>query len=381
MKWSLILKEMQYRKVNFLLALMALVLAVALFVSFFTMGQALKKETIRLTRDMGFNLSIIPEATNMNDYWINGYSDKTMPQEYITKLIEFRDLSYAHLTATLHHTIQWKDKDVILTGVSPELEVEGNRKKTPMFFLVPKGKVYLGYELASEFGLSPGENIEVLGKTFSVEKTMVETGSQEDIKIYMDLAELQDLVRMPGRVNEIKALNCLCLAEGVDPTEYLRKQLGQVLPQAKVIVNKTIANARKQQRHTIDNYFAVILPIVIVVCFIWIAALAIINVNDRRQEIGIFKAIGFGLAPIAWLFIGKSLITGALAAVIGYGVGISLSLFIGPDIFKVTASSIQVDVTLLIWSLVLAPVGAALATVIPSLLATFQDPATTLSHE
>jgi putative ABC transport system permease protein len=381
MKWSIILKEISYRKVNFLLALLALVLAVALFVSFFTLGQALKKETIRLTRDMGFNLSIIPEATDMNDYWITGYSKVTMPQEYIKSLIQFRDLSYAHLTATLHHTIQWKGKDLILTGVSPELEVEGNREKTPMLFLVPEGTVYIGFEIASQFNIKAGDEIDILGKSFVVEKTMVETGSLEDVKVYLDLPELQKLVNKEGRINEIKALNCLCLAEGVDPTEYLRKQLGEVLPQAKVIINKTIANARKQQRHTIDNYFAVILPIVIVVCFIWVAALAIINVNDRKQEIGIFRAIGFGSFPIVWLFIGKSLLVGVLAALLGFGLGAVLSIQLGPDIFKITASSIQTDYTLLLWSLLIAPLGAALATVIPSILAILQDPATTLSNE
>ncbi len=381
MKWSIILKEIAYRKVNFALAMVALTLAVALFVAFFTMGKALKKETIRLTRDMGFNLSIIPAATDMNEYWVTGYSTVTMPQEYIEALVKFKDLSYAHLTATLHHTIQWRNKDVILTGVSPELEVEGKRKKTPMFFLVPPSKVYLGYELAAQFDLQPGDSIDVLGKVFTVEKTLVETGSAEDIKIYMDLAELQQLVRKPGQINEIKALNCLCLAEGVDPTEYLRKQLGEVLPQAKVIVNKTIAKARKQQRHTIDNYFAVILPVVIVVCLIWIGALAMTNVNDRKQEIGIFKALGFSNRAISGLFVGKYLLVGVLSALAGFGIGSVMSLYLGPDIFKVTAASIAVDYQLLGWSLLLAPIGAVTATVIPTVLAIFQDPATTLSHD
>ncbi len=57
----LIIKEIMHRKGNFLLSLLAVVTAVALFTAFFTTGEASKRETTRLMRDIGLNLRIIPK--------------------------------------------------------------------------------------------------------------------------------------------------------------------------------------------------------------------------------------------------------------------------------------------------------------------------------
>ena len=79
-----------------------MVVAVAIVVLFFMMTTASQNETRRLTRDMGFNLRIIPEETDMNDFWISGYSDRTMPEDFVAKLVDAKSFYYAHLTATLH---------------------------------------------------------------------------------------------------------------------------------------------------------------------------------------------------------------------------------------------------------------------------------------
>ena len=116
--FSLIIKEIAHRKFNFVLAVIALTTAVALLVSFFTMSSASNRETIRLTRDMGFNLRIIPKETDMDDFWANGFSQITMPEDYVYKFNQFKDFSYAHLAATLNERITWRDKDIIVTGLT-----------------------------------------------------------------------------------------------------------------------------------------------------------------------------------------------------------------------------------------------------------------------
>ncbi|MCL5019637.1 MAG: hypothetical protein M1426_04060 [Patescibacteria group bacterium] len=63
--FHLILREILHRKLNFLMSVLAIVTAVTFFVTFFPTGDASKRETTRLMRDIGFNLRIIPKETNM----------------------------------------------------------------------------------------------------------------------------------------------------------------------------------------------------------------------------------------------------------------------------------------------------------------------------
>ena len=376
----LFLKEIKYRKFNFILGVIGMIAAVTIVVLFFMMTSASQNETRRLTRDMGFNLRIIPEETDMNDFWISGYSDRTMPEDFASKLVDAKSFYYAHLTATLHKRIEWKNKEVVLTGISPdELEPKGS-KKSKMIFAVEPGKVYVGYEIASDFNIKEGDKLPVLGKEYLVERTLSETGSEDDIRIYFDLKELQGLLEMEGRINEIMALNCLCSTEGDDPLEQLRIQLGEVLPNTKVIMNRTVAVARERQRKMMDNYFAVLLPIILIGCVLWVGTFSMLNVIQRKVEIGIMRATGFGNWKIARLFFARALLTGFIGAVLGFALATWLGMEYGPEIFKVTSRSVKPVYSLLYKSLLFAPLFAAFAAFIPIVLAIKQDPAEVLKE-
>jgi putative ABC transport system permease protein len=377
----LFLKEIKYRKTNFILGVIGMVAAVSIVILFFMMTAASQIETIRLTRDMGFNLKIIPDNTNMNDFWVAGYSNQTMPEEYVDKLVEAKSFYYAHLTATLHKKIEWRNKEVVLTGISPdELETNGS-KKSKMIFSVQPGMVYVGYELAKDLNIADGEKIDVLGEMFTVERTLAETGSDDDIRIYFDLSELQKLLKMEGRINEIMALNCLCTAEGDDPLEELRIQLSEVLPDSKVIMNRTVAVARERQRKMMDNYFAVLLPLILIACMLWVGTFSMINVMQRRTEIGTLRATGFGSLKIAELFFFRALLTGLIGGVLGFFLASWLGMEYGPEIFKVTAMSIKPNYNLLLKAVVIAPIFSAFAAFIPIVFAIKQEPAEVLKQE
>jgi ABC-type lipoprotein release transport system permease subunit len=372
---KLIGKEILYRKFNFLLMTLAIVAAVALFVAFFTTSEASRRETIRLTRDMGFNLRIIPKATNMDDFWEVGFSECTMPQEYVFRFTSYKDFSFAHLTATLHKKVSWRNIEVVLTGLGAEIEPSGV-KKTPMTYVIKPGTIYLGYEVAQNLNLQEGDLVEIFGKSFTIAKTLTESGSNNDMRIYAQLHDVQDILNMEGQINEIQALNCLCLTSyDQDPLVILREQLSKVLPEARIIMNRSIAVARERQRLMLEDYFAFIIPFVVLACAIWIAAIAMINVRDRQQEIGILRAIGFGSLKIANLFLGKAILCGILGAILGFISGSLLALIYGSVIFKITADTIIPIFDLLICSLITAPLFAALAALIPTLIAATQDPA------
>jgi len=375
---SMIVKEILSRKVNFFLGMIAVIASVAFFVFFFTASEASNRETIRLTRDMGFNLRIIPKDTNMDDFWVTGFSNITMPENYVLRFNKFKDFSYAHLTATLHKKVIWQGMNIILTGISPEIEPSG-KKKAPMIFSIQPGTVYLGYEVAKAFELKKGDKIDLFGKEFLVAKTLTENGSDDDIRIFAPLHEVQEILDMKGQINEIKALDCLCLIDdNTDALQLLRDQLNQVLPEGKVILNQTIAVAREKQRHMFERYFALLIPVLILVSALWIGTLAYFNVKERKIEIGILRALGYGADKIALLFLGKAVLLGIIGAIVGFLIGTVFSLYYGPDIFIITAKSIKPIYTLLFWSILAAPLFAAVASFIPTIIAISTDPAIVL---
>ena len=380
--FRLILKEMLERKLNFLLSLLAIVIATALFVAFFTTGEASKDETTRLMRDMGFNLRIIPEKTDMEKFWQRGYSEETMPESHVYELAAHGGISYAHLTAILQKKVIWQDREVFLTGIAPELSPPG-KKKTPMIFSIERENTYIGYEIAQSLKLRKGDTIDIFGKTFTVAHSLSESGSEDDIRIYAHLHDVQSLLNMKNRINEIKALQCLCIENNTNTNSLsaLREQLARILPDAKVILIQNIASARESQRIMAERYFGFIIPFVVVVCMAWIGILAMTNVRERRQEIGIMRALGYSSIKIAALFLGKALVIGLLGAVVGFGLGTGLALVFGPAIFKVTANMITPQIKLLFWAVITSPTVCALSVFIPAMIAVTQDPAVILREE
>ncbi|MDP2896216.1 MAG: FtsX-like permease family protein [bacterium] len=374
----MLLKELWHRRLNFVLGLAAVIAAVALFVAVLTMSGASERETTRLMRDMGFNILIVPKNTDMADFWSEDFGKQEMPEEYVYTLANFRGIAVQHLVATLQKKVAWRDRKVLLTGVLPEAPIRDAAKKPPMGFRIPRGKVYVGYELANGLKIKAGDTVNVLGKDFVVERCLLESGSKDDIRIYGHLHDIQEILGSPGKINAIEALGCRCEGERL-PT--IRKSIAKALPETKVTELRPIAVARAKTREMVENYAAFLIPTVFLICAVWVGFLALSNVRERRQEIGILRALGFRSGRIAALFLGRAIVLGLLGAGAGFGVGTALALRFGPQIFRLTSAKIMPVFSLLGWSLAGAAALCAMASYLPTIVAVTQDPAVTLRDE
>jgi putative ABC transport system permease protein len=377
----LIFKEMLHRPLNAGLALLAVTTAVALYTGFATTGAAADAETTRLMRDLGFNLRIIPAETDESEFFRQQYASETMPQEYVQRFTGRTDLSYRHLQVTLQRWVPLDGKEVLLKGIAPELSPQLDGGKKPMIFSVEPGTLYLGYHVAKRLGLRKGDSVTLLDQPFTVAQTLAEKGADEDVTVYAHLSDVQRLLHLEGRINEIKALECLCTDETVDSLDVLRAELAVLLPEAKVIMLRDIAEGREQQRLMILHYFDYMMSFILLVCALWIGVLAWINVRERRHEIGILRALGYGDSVVAGLFLAKAVLIGLLGALIGYAAGIAFAQWLGPVVFKITGAGLTPPPGLLQQALIAAPAFCALCSLLPALAAATQDPARVLREE
>jgi len=289
---KLLLAEIRYRKVNFVLSLLAVTIAVTLFAAGPVLVDGYGRQThaelaglearvaesqVRVTesekqaarelaeledetrivmRDMGFNLSIVHRDTDMIDFLDTGIPTLDMPQEYVEDLAKKQSLTMiTHLVATLRSRIQWEGREVRLDGYLPETTQSHMRRKAPMGYDVEPGTVFFGYHLAQ--GRKVGETIEISGKPFRIAMLLPEKGSHEDGTITMNLRDAQALLDKsdPPRINQILALECRC-AEADLPK--IRAQLADALPETHVVRDVSKAVARARQRSMVAQKHAAI---------------------------------------------------------------------------------------------------------------------------
>ena len=116
---------------------------------------------------------------------------------------------------------------------------------------------------------------------------------------------------------------------------------------------------------------------------IWIAFLSLINVRDRRSEIGILRAIGIGSSQIIKLFLFKSIIVGFLGAMLGYLIGLLVVIELNASAVK---PSSLLPTQIFSWRLMLlivvcVPVMAAVSGWLPAFMAAGKDPAVALRED
>jgi putative ABC transport system permease protein len=377
---GMILKELWHRKINFLLAVLAVTTASSFLVAFFTAAGAADRETARLMLSMGYNLHVIARDADIGVFLTTGIPDKTMPEKYVDALASQESISYNHLLATLEGKVRWRDLEIILTGIAPEVCPPG-QKKPPMTFKVEPGTAYVGYHIAQRLGVQKGESIVLNGRELKVVNCLAESGGMDDMRIQCSLRDAQEILGLPGQITEIQAVDCLCFEEG-DVVAILRQEISSILPEAQVLQARPLANARAKQRQMVHKIFAVMLPFVIAACGVWIGVLAVMNVRDRRQEIGLLRALGYDTVSVMVLFLGKAMVVGLFGAGAGFLLGTALGLRFGPGIFEITAqTTVRPELSLLTVSCILAPLFALVASFVPAIIAVTYDPATTLREE
>ena len=375
----LILKELLHRWVGFTLSLVAATTAVALCVGVAMTQAAAEKETRRNARDIGSNVFIIPASCDLYEYHQQGYSPYAMPDSSIDRMLEAGKIAYNHLIPTLTAEIGVGDRQARLTGIAMARHPKGRPSKSKMGIVVQPGHLHLGHEVAALLGAEKGEEIELLDRRWTIERVAPEMGTADDITILANLEDAQQALHREGEISEIKAISCVqCDTPEDTSLGTLRAQLKKILPETQVYLMKEIADARVRQRRMMETYSPFVMLILILASGSWLGVLAAINVRERIGEIGLLRALGYGGGTIGFLILGRALLVGLLAAILGFAIGTSMTLTFGPEMFPVTSGAIRSDFHLLAFAAMAAPLIALLASFIPAAWAIGRDPAVTL---
>lgn len=418
--WALIWKEALHRRLNFASGLLSVVVAsgcvigaLSLLAAHDTRTEALilEKEVEtrqamhkleddyrRIMRDMGYNVLILHKDQDIGKLHRTGVADAFMPDVYAQRLAEGGIQTLNHLLPVLQQIAWWKEREIeiMVAGVRGQMPIAHRVRTggvgpdgTPIMEPVPFGKADVGYGLAERFGLKEGDVLLFNGTDMIVNKRLPRRGTREDMTLWVHLDQAQAWFGRPGQINGIFALECVCQADALG---RIVADVQGILPDVQVfefsslVQSRALARNRAAQAHreAIDaerrsrdqlrkereQMAFVLVPLAIAGAGFWIFLGTMANVRERRSEIGLLRALGFGSLKIIGLFQGRTVAMSLIGAMAGYGVGILAGGLLGGAPIGPLLSPIALALTLFA-SVVLG----CLAAYFPALKAARQDPA------
>jgi len=429
--WRLIAKEILYRRLNFALAALAVLVAVGSLVAVLTLlkghdvrtegiaaaqaqqageiSHGLQDDARRITLGLGYNVLILQRDQDLGEFYTRGQASKTFPEAYADRLAKSNIVLVQHVLPSLHRRLEWpeKQKQIILIGARGEVQRGHMNPKKPLIQPVAPGEMVVGNVLAKEAGLEIGQKVTLLGREFAVAKIHDRRGDEDDYTAWINLADAQEMFNQEGKIDTILALSCFCADASLGSME---EQITGLLPETRVISLEHEAAIRRATRASAgqraDEFVALdkaghdslrveraalaawVIPLVVVGCIVWVGLMALGNVRARRPEIGILRAMGVRGGQVVAIFLGRAVMVGLIGAIVGYGLGFAVAaVWDAREAGEGALAGGSVGPAalfgpgLLVAVLALAPVLAAAASLVPALLAAQEDPAVVLREE
>jgi len=376
------INNLRRRKGKLFFLILGLTIGITTVVTLISVTRMMNEDISRKLDEFGANILIIPRTDDLSLSYggmnIGGVSidAQTLKDSDIPKIrqIEVRE-NVSIVSPKLIGVIEIDGKKVPLMGVRFEEEsrlkrwwkIHGGEPKN-------RDEVLLGSEVAVRLFKSTGDTLSINGKPVRISGVLDETGSQDDFLILGDLAFVQEAMKKPGILSliEVSAFCNTC------PIEEIVKQISQKLPYAKVTAIKQTLQTKMEALDHFKKFSVGISIIILLIGSLIVFTNMMASVNERKREIGIFRAIGFRKSHVVRIIFLEALIVGFIAGIVGYLLGLGASQVIGPMITGMKGEALVIDPWLAIGAIFLSSLIGILSSAYPAIHASKMDPTTAL---
>jgi putative ABC transport system permease protein len=223
-------------------------------------------------------------------------------------------------------------------------------------------QVLVGEKLAAEHGIESGGNIQLDGTAYPV-AGILSTGSVEDEQIIAPLSLAQTIAKQPDAVGKIfvsavtKPEDAFARRnpDSLTPADRDRwycspypqsiaYQLQEVIPRAHAEQIRQVAQNEGNVLSRIEGLMLLITLAALFTSGLAVSAAMATAMFERRQEIGLMKALGAGQFALSAIFVTESMLLACAGGLVGFAGGTLLARKLGQRIF---GSAIAVEPVLL----------------------------------
>jgi putative ABC transport system permease protein len=194
----------------------------------------------------------------------------------------------------------------------------------------------LGNRLAAVLQLHESDQVTVEVESrhyFCAPMTLPANGGPEDMQIFMKLNAAQTLFGEPGHISAAQ----LSVAGGLAEIQGTVANLQQRLPDSDVRPIRQFGEAQGKVYGKISGLLTATVVLVLVLTALCVMA-AMTNVAmERRNDVGLMKAIGGATRRVVRLFLTEAALLGLVGGLVGAALGILLSMELGKAVFGVAA--------------------------------------------
>ncbi|MDI6762642.1 MAG: ABC transporter permease [Thermodesulfobacteriota bacterium] len=376
------INNLRRRKGKVFFLILGLTIGITTVVTLISITRMMNEDIANKLDEFGANILILPRSDDLSLSYggINmggvAIDSQRLKDSDIPKIreIEVRE-NISTVSPKLIGVMEIEGKKVPLMGVKFSEEVR-LKKWWKVHGAFPKNReeILLGNEVAVRLFKSTGDTLAINGKSVRVSGVLDETGSQDDFVIFADLAFVQETMKKPGGVSliEVSAFCNTC------PIEEIVSQISKQLPHAKVTAIKQTLQTKMEALDHFKKFSVGISIIVLLIGSLIVFTNMMASVNERKREIGIFRAIGFRKSHVVRIIFLEALIVGLIAGIIGYALGLGVSQVIGPIITGMKGGKIFIDPLLAIGAIFLSSLIGILSSAYPAIHASKMDPTTAL---
>jgi putative ABC transport system permease protein len=374
--------NLRRRKGKVLFLIVGLTLGITTVVTLISITRMMSEDISKKLDEFGANIVIVPRSDDLA-FSYGGISigevavdrqvlrDSDVPK---IRQIEVRD-NINIVSPKLIGLVEIEGKKVPLMGVHFEDELK-LKKWWKIHGTQPKAReeVLIGNEVAVRFFKSAGDTLPLSGRSIKIAGVLDETGSQDDFLIFSDLSLVQEVLKKPEALSLIE-VSAFCLT---CPIDDIVGQISKVLPHAKVTAIKQTIQTRVEALEHFKKFSVGISIIVLLIGGLIVFTNMMASVNERKREIGIFRAIGFRKSHVIRIIFLEALIIGVIAGMVGYLLGLVATQVIGPLITGVPSTRWVIDPWLILGVLFLSAALGILSSIYPAIQASKMDPTTAL---
>lgn len=376
---TIALKNLTRRKGKMALIVFGLALAVATLISVTSIIGAFQGAVDEQLNEYGFNIVIFAKAKevliqygDMTIGTVGSYKAPVLGEDAVARVAAEAGAGgrIRGYSAKLLDVAEVKGKRVLMAGV--DFAAERRIKKWWMLengaYPRADNEVFVGQGAAEKLKLAPGDDIALKGGVLRVAGILMETGSQDDELIFGNLEHLRKVADKPGQITLIEVA-----AKRTEDADGLVKSLGRALPGATVqSVKEAVDFKANTLGHLIKFGFGVT-AIVTLISAVIVFTMMASAVNERRAEIGIFRAIGYRRRKIASIILTEAFILGVIGGLVGYLFGFGLAQLL-PVVSRGAVAVITPNPLLIIVAMALASGIGIAGSLVPAWRAANLDP-------